>query len=245
VLRRLLTIALLGAALTAPLPAQAGTEPDPHYEEPVVGECHDYGWKVYLAPHDTSAAVPCKRDHTAKVFKVFQLPSDLDWTATDAQIGALIKARCHTAWKKWLGRDQVTIARTAYGEAWYSPTQAQRDAGARWIRCDIVLFASRGLARLPKNKAPMIPQPMITRVQKCLVGKNYLATACNYPHEWKATGSFKLAKGKYPSATKFRTIASQRCPRLVNSRRYLYWYPSKSLWAGGYRIMICYTKTKH
>ncbi len=241
-LRRLLTIALLGAALTAPLPAQAGTEPDPHFEEPVVGDCYNYGWSVFIGPHDTSAPVGCGTKHTAKVHHVFQLPASLDWSASDAEILRQVSKRCNPSWDDWMGRGQRTIARTAYYGAWFSPTQAQRDAGARWIRCDIVMLKSRGLAPLPKNKAPMIPKPMIKRVQKCLVGKKRLTTPCNYKHQWKATGSFEMG-GSYPSSDKFRKVALSRCPQLVNSRRWLYEYPSRTQWKSGYKIVVCYTKT--
>ncbi len=242
-LRRLLTIALLGAALAAPLPASAGTEPDPHFEEPTVGECHNYGWSVYSSQSDTSAPVGCGTKHTAKVFKVIQLPADVDWTATDEQLGALVSTKCNPTWKKWMGRDDVTIARSAYSAAWFRPTQAQRDAGARWLRCDIVLRKSKGLAPLPKNKAPMIPKPLSKKVQKCLNGKSYLTTSCSYKHQWKATGAFKMAKGKYPSTTKFGKVAASRCPKLTTGRTYLYEYPGKTQWKSGYRIMVCYTKT--
>ncbi len=242
-LRRLLTLALLGAVLAAPLPATAGTA-DPHFEEPAVGECHQYGWNVLNSPNDTSAPVGCGQKHTAKVFKVFQLPSDMDWTATGDEIYALVTKKCDPAWKKWMGRNQLTIALTAYSYGWYSPTQAQRDAGARWLRCDIILLKSKGLAPLPKNKAPMIPAPITNKVRKCLNGSDYLTTSCSYKHQWRATGDFKMAKGRYPSATKFRKVAASRCPKLTTTRTYLYWYPSKAQWKSGYRIVVCYSKTR-
>lgn len=242
-LRRLLTIALLGAALAAPLPASAGTEPDPHFEEPTVGECRQYGIAAASQQTESSAPVGCRTKHTAKVFKVFQLPADMDWRASVSELSALVSKKCNPAFKTWMGRDELTVALTAYTSVWFTPTQAQKDAGARWMRCDIVALKSKGLAPLTKNKAPMIPKPLTNSVRRCLNGSSYLITVCSAKHQWKAAGDFTMAKGRYPSTTKFRNVAASRCRRLVTTRSYVYTYPSKAQWTSGYRIMICHSKT--
>jgi hypothetical protein len=241
-LRRLLALALLGLVLAAPTRADA-LATDPHFEEPVIGDCHQYGFQVLNGRSDTSAAVPCSQSHTAKVFHVFQLPDTMDWTATDAELAALVSKQCDPVFKTWMGRDLLTIALTAYSYAWFSPTQTQIDAGARWLRCDIIAYKSGALAPLTKNKPPMIPQPLTKAVRKCLNGAKYRTTVCSAKHQWRADGDFKLAPGKYPSATKFGKIAASRCPRLVATRAYLYQFPSKAQWKSGDRIMICYAKT--
>ena len=242
--RRLLTLLMLAGVLVA-IPSSALAGPgDPDYNKPTEGECRNYGYQALGEPSESSAPVGCGQKHTAKVFKVFMLPTEYDWaTVTDAQLQAVVAGKCRPAYQKWMGRKDTVIALTAYSYGWFTPSADEIAAGARWLRCDIVAYKSGALAPLTRNKIPMIPKPLTDSVRKCLNGANYFTTICTARHQYRATGSFALAKGRYPSATKFQRIAADRCPRLVTTRAYLYQYPSKAQWKSGYRVMVCYSKT--
>lgn len=242
--RRLLTLFMLAGALVA-IPSSALAGPgDPDYNKPTEGECRNYGYQKLSERSESSAPVGCRTKHTAKVFKVFRLPSDLEWdTVTDDQLLAAVRSKCDPAFKKWMGRPDTTIALTAYGWGFFIPNADEQANGARWLRCDIIAYKSGALAPLTRNNIPMIPKPLTDSVRKCLNGAKYFTTICSAKHQYRATGSFELGKGRYPSATKFQRIAADRCPRLVTTRYYLYQYPSKTQWKSGYRVMVCYSKT--
>jgi len=248
VLRRLLTVALLGAALTAPLPAGASAAADPHYEEPVVGECHNYGYKRMLLQSDTTPAVDCTNRHTAKVVAVPQIPSGETWATMKAnkfrKIYALIDRKCKPAYHDLLGVNARTREMSAYAGSFFLPTQAQRDAGARWLRCDVYAMRAKALTPLRYDAAPLVPTPMPERVRKCMKAKTLYYTTCDASHAWKATGAFILKKtSKYPTETQVRRQALAKCPSRTTTRTYRWVYPTTYQWKHGNKVVVCFSKT--
>lgn len=249
-LRRLLTIAALAAALAAPLPADAGTL-DPHYHEPAVGECRNLTSDQLGKQSDTTAPIDCGSRHTTKIVAVPQIPDGETWATMKAnnwaKLGKLYETQCRPAWETLLGVNDRTQAMTAYGLAWFMPTVAERNAGARWFRCDVYVPAgSSALTPLKYDAAPLVPDPLTNFVRKCMKGKDFAYTSCNARHAWRAKGSFNLRKQKtYPTDKQIRRQALAKCPALVTTGTFAWAPPTKSRWKYGYRAMACFNKTKH
>lgn len=149
IVHRIVSGLVAALALTL-VPAQTAhaAAGDPDYNKPTVGDCHDYDLAGLMKPSDTSSPVDCATTHTAKVFKVFMLPDSTSWSDEDA-VSRLVTQRCSPAWREWLGWSDLTRALTAYSWAWFQPTKAERDQGARWVRCDVVLYGGNSIAPLP------------------------------------------------------------------------------------------------
>lgn len=234
---------IVGMALTL-MPATAVAKAgDPHYHQPTAGECHDYTYDQMLKSSETSAPVDCATvSHTAKITKVTMLPDGVSYSDT-AKLGNLVANRCQPAWEALLGRTDLKRALTAYSQAAFIPTKAERSQGARWLRCDVILWRGVGLAPLPYDTAPLVSKPLTDSIRRCLKAKTFYVTTCSSGHAFRATGDFRAPKGPYPTEKRFARIAQNRCPSLVSSQTWRYTWPSKAAWKQGYRVMVCYSKT--
>jgi Septum formation len=240
----ILTAALAVAATLAPTSASAGLG-DPEFERPVVGECRAITYKEVFAQSNSTAPIPCSESHTANTFAAPLLPPELTWDSSDAAIGKAVSKKCGSAYFPFLGGTDVTRAQTAYSYAWFSPTQAQRDAGARWFRCDLILYRGTKLSPLPYDTAPVVPDPITNKVRRCLKATTFYTTTCDDTHAWKATHAFKLRKGDYPTARQMSKFAINGCKGHVKAGTFRYDPPSKGDWKAGYRVMVCFSKTSN
>ena len=241
------TIVALSATLTL-APSATAVEPDgPHFGEPVVGQCHNYTAQQGNGMSDFTPVVECTSAHTARVIAVVQLPPDLTWDSPMNQLGAVVDRKCEPVWEKTVGGTEVMRRMTAYTEYFFFPSAAQKEHGARWIRCDINLLGHASLLPLPVNSKPL-PSPgrVPYAVTRCMYGSQFLYTACSKSHNHRATGGFRLADGPYPGDSAIERAAMRRCPGLTTSRHWRYVHPTRETWVKyGSRIIICYSQTTH
>jgi len=110
---------------------------------------------------------------------------------------------------------------TAFVVAWFRPTRAQLDAGARWLRCDLIAYGGR------TKLAPIPDQPTATplrdSIRSCLTSGRGFRTTCSRPHAWRATGVAKVRLAGYPGDQRMRQIAIQRCRDEVRQGK-PYWF---------------------
>jgi hypothetical protein len=231
-LSTLLAVAGLGI-VTAP--AQA----DPHYAEPSVGECHDYSYRAIAHQSEDSPAEVCDGTQSAMTYAVVELPKRIHVNTEDAGRYALPK--CDKAFAKALGGRPTTWALTSYFTAWFIPTKAERRQGARWVRCDAVLYGGHNkLAPVPTSLKLGHP-PLDDSVARCLVnaGHRSYRTVCDRRHDFRSKKAIKLSGSHYPTKDQFLQVVGRRCPRLY------YLPPSPEAWKNGYKIVVCYAKTTH
>jgi Septum formation len=246
-LRRTLTVltaALAIAATLTPTSASPGLG-DPEFERPVVGECRAITYKQVFAESNSTPPIACSESHTANTFAAPLLPADLTWESTDAAIGKAVSRKCGAAYLDFLGGTDLTRALTAYSSAWFQPTQAQRDAGARWFRCDLILYRGTKLSPLPYDTAPAVPDPITNKVRRCLKATTFYTTTCDDTHAWRGTHSLKLRKGDYPTARQMAKLAVSGCKGHVKAGEFRYYPPTKAQWKAGYRVLVCFSKTSN
>lgn len=228
----------------ATLNTASAQEPDPHFEEPTVGECHDYGWATLISDSDTSAPVECSASHRAKVIAVMQLPESMTWDSDPVMIGHTIIKACNPEFESVLGRTEGLRHRSAYSLAYYVPTQEQKDAGARWLRCDLVLIGRQQLMPIPRDATPILHAPPLPASEaRCLYGDNLYLTVCSKNHRYKATGTYFVDRDTYPSRDTWVNIGRRKCPSRVTTSRYYFTWPGRWSWrALGDHTLICYSK---
>jgi hypothetical protein len=233
-----------GGAADAVRPPHADKAGDPNYHRPVVGECRDLTIADIYPHSNTTPTLDCTEAHTSKVIAVAQLPAGRTWanTPVEAQSRIIYRA-CYPALFSILGRSYAVRDMTAFSSAWFIPTKAERNKGARWLRCDLVLYAGTKLADIPYDAAPMLPAPPLPdSVARCLTGKFY-NTVCAARHSFRASGTFQIGSRKYPSERKFNNAGQQRCPAIVTTKAFRWTWPSESRWAAGDHVVVCYSKT--
>jgi Septum formation len=235
---------LLGPLATTSTAAARGT--DPLAGAPTVGECHKLTLKGLYKQTDRSRKVRCSRDHTSRVIKVAQLPAGASWSDSDAKLGRIATRGCEPVWKKTLGQSYVSRARSAYSWGWFIPTAGQRDRGARWFSCHVILWGgNRSLVTLPTDKAPALGDlPHPDKVAVCLTRHSFVFTVCARKHSYRATGVFTMDKTNFPGDRAIRRAAIHRCPSRVDSDRFRWSNRGSQRWEMGDHTVVCYSKTR-
>jgi hypothetical protein len=241
VLSLLAAAALVAGTLTASVAAPASAA----IGKPAVGECHDLTTAQVNAPTDSQAPVDCSQSHTTRTIRVAQLPSGTSWNDGADQISRTVDRKCLPARDEALGRTAKVRDRSAYTYVWFIPTRAEREAGARWFRCDLALIGGSRMLPLPTDETPALGGlPLPDSVAKCLHPDTLITTTCERTHTWRSTGSFTLRLVDYPTDKRFRTAALKRCPALVTTGRYRWTFRGEMGWKLGDHTVVCYSKTR-
>ena len=231
--------ALVAAALTTGT-APAGAA-DPAYGAPTVGQCFDMDVAELAADSYVEAPVDCAGVHTARTIVVAQLPDDLAYGSL-GQLTRFALETCLPAQRKVLGTSMLGMRMSAYSFGYFMPTPEQQAAGARWLRCDLVLGGA-SLEPLPSRLA-LGRLPYEKSVSRCLTGRDFRLTVCSSRHAFRATAAMKVKASRFPSGKAWQRIGTQRCRSAVTSRSYRFGWPSKAAWKAGDRALICYSKTR-
>jgi hypothetical protein len=246
--RLLTTAGVLTAALaTAGLLATAATaDAGAGNGRPTVGECRTITASQAAAKTDPTPPAPCSQAHDDRVIAVEKLPTGVTWDQlSDSQtLKTGIKA-CTPAFRAALGLDDKVRDRSAYDFVFFQPTADQIAAGARWLRCDLVLRHGTTLADLPTDTTPALTGlPLPRKVNRCLVGTDHLVTPCSGRHGYRATGSFTVAGKAFPGRPALVRAGRASCPSRVDSRAYLFTWRPKLIWNLIHdHTVVCFTKT--
>ena len=207
---------------------------------PEVGQCHQLTWRQAGAIADTKKAVPCSSRHNLQTVAVVTSPTSLAGL-TDEEHATLGYRLCRTRLAKALGRTATVREQTAYEGFFFAPTQAQIDAGARWIRCDIGLSANTRLSALPEKRLsrPIIGAHIDDGERRCLTSKWYV-TPCSHRHRYRSVTAFVVRASAYPSTAQQVRGANRRC---VKASDYIV-VPDEWSWAHGNHVAVCYTQTR-
>lgn len=125
------TSALLAAGLVLPAPASAA---------PAVGSCFDYPFSTLGKASSAAPAIGCEFPHTAETWFVGTVPDSFGPPSKASQADRLLAARpCTTkAMNAALGMP-TRVLPSRYRTVVLFPTDAQWNAGERWVRCDAAL----------------------------------------------------------------------------------------------------------
>jgi cytochrome c5 len=236
-----LTLALAAAGLfvaTSSAAAAGG--------RPAVGECRSLTAAQAAARTDTTTPISCASAHDDRVIAVPDLPDGVAWAdLSDRQIAKQGIKACAPRLRKTLGQTDLVRDRSAYDFVFFQPTADQIAAGARWLRCDLVLRHGSTLADLPDDKAPALSGlPLDNQVARCLTGTSHSTTTCSSKHDYRATGSFTVSSHAFPGRKALIRAGRASCPSRVDSRSYLFTWRPKLIWNLVHnRTVVCYTKT--
>jgi len=233
-------LAPLAAVVATAGPAQAG----PAFQQPRVGECRALTFDALNRWSNNEAPIDCSEPHTSRVIATGRLPRGVGWGASDRQLNRIATDICDPAWKTALGSTYRGRAMTAYSWGWFIPTKAQRERGARWIRCDVILYGGRSLVRLPTDDEPALgAQPHPNGIAACLKARTFIHTVCARRHAWRATGTFVMRQKAYPTDREARRAALRRCPSRTTGS-FAWRYRGEYQWRAGDHVVVCYSHTR-
>jgi hypothetical protein len=234
-------VGLLAAALST-VGTPSSTAADPMLGAPAVGQCFDMGREeLELAAHP-EAPVDCAVPHTAQTVAVTTMPDGLAYEDDKGLLRFALET-CYPAQRTALRTNALGARLTAYSIGFFGPTPEQQAAGARWLRCDLVLTHDQELLPLP-DTLRLGRFPFADKVSRCLAGRDFHVAVCSEPHTYRATAAMKVKLRKYPSTREWKRIGTQRCRRATTSRTYRFSWSSKDAWRAGDKALVCYTKTR-
>ena len=227
-------------AVTIQQPASAGVDTTP----PAVGSCHDLTLREGYRASDPDPAVACSARHTSHTFKVVEFEDPPPWR-DEKVLQKIVRRQCVPAVRGALGGNAKAVQLSATSAPWwFMPTPAQRDAGAAWIRCDLVNLGGDRLMPLPAD--PTLSLPLSDSRAKCRVGKraHYLVTTCSRPHQYRATHAVKYPSARYPGDRRLQRWSVRKCgDKLGRSFGYYEW-PGRLDWKLGFSYSICFKTTR-
>jgi hypothetical protein len=232
--------ALLAAALTT-VAAPGSSAADPMFQAPAVGQCFDMDAAELAAPSYVETAVDCAAPHSSTTIAVVTIPDDLTYGSRGLERFAL--ESCIPVQRRVLGTKLLGMRLTAYGLAYFGPTPEQQAAGARWLRCDLVLGDPIAPQPLPAD-VRVGRRPFPKAVSRCLAGRDFHLVVCASPHTYRATAALAIAGKRFPTEKAWKRIGTQRCRDAVSSRVYRFGWPSKVAWKAGDHALLCYSKTR-
>lgn len=236
-----------------PQAAEETTDP----ERPEVGQCHDLSAGQVLESADTEEPVDCSKDHTSETVFVGTFkpaaqgePSELTDDAANQQASATCRGKA----AQYLGATEGALQLTQVEVFWFVPTLEEVDAGAKWLRCDVVVLERENdLMQLPESmKGALKGEAGLEEFGLCGTArpgdKNFERVVCSKEHAWRAISTVGIGGSeKYPGTASVRGAGEEECESQAraaqgSSLEYEYgWeWPTKAQWEAGQRYGLCW-----
>lgn len=236
-------LGLVSGLLTVSAPAQAGLT-DPMSGAPAVGTCYDITTDELYQSAVTRDPVDCATRHTYVVTAVAQLPDGVDYAPKKASFGRLVMKTCYPSMNDALGTTTKERRLTDFFGAWFIPTRAQRDQGARWFECGLVMYGASKIVPIPQDLNIGDP-PYPSSIARCLTSKGH-ATTCSRTHAYGKAVALRVKGSSYPTAKEWQRMGTRRCAGVVShpNRGYRWTFGSKLAWhLDGDRYLVCFSRT--
>jgi hypothetical protein len=227
-------------------------------EVPMLGACQ------VLTPDDVAAAsnasdtVGCAEEHTAQTFAVGQLPASFDEAENDDErLGGFAYKTCSSKFEKFLGADESLVMRTVVSWAWFRPSTAAWEEGARWYRCDVVGGGeqSESFLPLPETAEGLLLGRPDDRWMVCVSGPSVTDSVkipCSEKHDWRAVTTIKVGEPEdpYPGDRTVEVTTRDYCSDSVGAWlnypvdfEFGYTWFHEAEWEVGNRRSVCWAKT--
>lgn len=227
-------------------------------EVPELGQCRDLRPEDVALPANATAAIDCTEEHTAQTYAVGTLPASLqDATYDSTELGTWAYQTCSEGLMSFLGADESSVMRTIVTWAWFRPSEAAWDDGARWYRCDVLGGGGEGVEYqpLPKTAEGLLMGLPPDEWMVCADGPAVVGSpkvSCSEQHTWRAVTTIKVGEQdeKYPGDRLVEVTTRDFCSDSVAA-----WlgYPieydfgftwfKEAEWEVGNRRSVCWART--
>lgn len=242
-------------------PSSSAPPPDPPPPPPEVGDCRNLAYSDINRYSNDTKPVKCSKEHNAYTYGVEELPPSVAFDGVEIQNDAVQAAaarKCKATFPNFVGGDGETRALSRLTVTYFLPKQAGFDAGAHWVRCDVVAASGpSSLAPLPKNLEGFLDEDdALQDYGVCSKGdpgsNGATLVMCAETHTYRAVEAFELGgrKAPYPGEAKTLAEGKKRCEEFVaevlgvsGGFTYAWTYPSSTDWDAGQRYGYCWNQT--
>ncbi len=264
-------VALMTAACTADsdsgtTPSTAPSTPPPSASpavappDPELPACYRLTLAEATAATSAEPSVPCSSTWTARTFSVGSLDGLVDGHlfAVDSEaIQRQAANKCPRRLGEFLGGDIEALRLSTFRSVWFTPSVEESDAGANWLRCDVVALARPDkLAKLTGNVKGALDGDISSTYGLCGTAapddRDFERVICAEKHSWRALETVDLAGAKYPGAKRVRAAGVEPCTAAARAEaadaldfQWGYEWPTRSQWAGddgrpGQKYGVCW-----
>ena len=218
-------------------PVEEEPAPDPGFQAAQPGQCFQMTPAQSRASVATSPKRSCKRQHNTVVAYVGYVPQAVTPKTRLAQRRALGNRVCEPAYRKLVGGTSADRATSILTWTMFTPGQAQLEAGARWVRCDVLARSADKLVPLPPGR-PLLAAGVPEQLRVCQ-DESGTDISCSQPHAFRVDAVYQVIGEAYPETAAYTVMARARCKELTG-RDGGYWQPpSPQGWLAGDRFIRC------
>lgn len=225
---------------------------------PEEGACYDLDTSEITSPTSDVEPQRCREEHTARTFHVGTLRTRIagrDLAVDSPRVARQPARTCPARLVEFLGGTPELRALSRITTVWFTPTLAESEAGARWFRCDLVVFGkdTRLLPLTGQDRfegvldRPEGPE----RYGLCGTARpgsaGFTRVACELRHTWVAIGTIPLEGRDYPGTAAVRETGDQPCADRVRAAaglplefEYGWEWPTRAQWEAGQRYGYCW-----
>jgi Septum formation len=254
-----------GVEVTAPGSGSAppASEPSgPPQPTPKIGDCHGpVDADLINAPTDTRPSISCSGSHGMETFYVGEMGSSITmWPGTEAnqELGQQVDDACAARHLQYLGVTEQTVTELPPDRlqvyAYYIPSRADFEAGARWFRCDaLVAPVDAQPTTIDGTLKDVYAHPLPAAYRLCGASLGRTA-ACDAAHEIEYLASVALPDlSDYPAQRGDLHVAAACRPPLLTALglteerpdlAFGYLLPSQEEWDAGLHGATCVVGTK-
>ena len=225
---------------------------------PDVGACRLLSPDDVGRPSNDTAPVGCDQPHTAQTYAVRSLPHRFDHASyDDGSVATLAYRTCAARFNDFTGADESLAMRTILSWAWFRPSAAAWDSGARWYRCDLIGGGdqARAFVDLPGTaKGLLLGRPkdawMVCAQGATVAGS--VKVPCSDKHDWRAVTTIVLgdAGTSYPGDRAVQARTRDFCSKSVGAwldypvdYDFGYSWFHRAEWDAGNRRSVCWART--
>ena len=225
---------------------------------PDVGDCRSLTPDDVGHPSNATPPAPCSGPHTAQTYSVDSLPSQFAKAAyDDPDVAAYAYRTCSQQFMAFTGADESLSMRTILSWAWFRPSTAAWQHGARWIRCDVIGGGDQSTTYID---LPTTTQDLLVGRPKdvwmvCAQGATVdgsVKVPCSEKHDWRAVTTIVLgdASARYPGDQAVQARSKDFCSKSVGAwldypvdYDFGYSWFQQPEWDAGNRRSVCWART--
>lgn len=210
--------------------------PQPRLGMPGKGQCSRLTYPQSTSAVAGARSVPCRRQHNAVVAHAGLVPQAITAQTPAGRRRAVAAKVCEPAFRRVVGGSPELRAASLLTWVFYTPSAAQLEKGARWVRCDVIARSGRELVPLPDAR-PLLARGLPDQLRVCQ-DRRGRDVSCARPHQFRVEATFAAPGNAYPGAS-FTAVARDRCGALLEGRLGYWQPPSRTGWAAGDRFVRC------
>ena len=225
---------------------------------PDLGACRLLSPADVARPSNATAQISCEQPHTAQTYAVGSLPKQFaDTSYDDDKLAAFGYQTCASGFIRFTGADESLAMRSILSWAWFRPSKAAWDAGARWYRCDVIGGGdqARSYVDLPSDAKGLLLGRPKDEWMVCAQGATVSGSVkvpCTEKHDWRAVTTIVLGTrgDDYPGDRIVQLRTRDFCSKSVGAwldypvdYDFGYSWFHQAQWDVGNRRSVCWART--